>query len=189
MFKKSIFIFSLLTFALCLNGCLTFDSKEYSFKVKSNGSGSGKIKYINIQSTVDSASTSEADYESLIKDYVNGDKTTADFPNAKNFKKRLYEEDNQLCGELTFDFDDITKMKFYKYKEATICYLISSFTLFQLSGPTETYFSSNGTFGNEQSMPVIFWDSDAKELNFKTVVKQDKKSEKLLDLWKQKGDK
>ena len=63
----------------------------------------------------DSLSTPETDYQDLIDSYFKGDKLSEELPGIKNVKKKLYEEDNQLCGELTFEFDDITKLKFYKY--------------------------------------------------------------------------
>lgn len=170
-----------------LAGCLTVETKEYSYDLKSGNSGSGKIKYINIMRTDDSASTIEADYQDLITSYLKGNKPEDEMLGVKNVKKRLFEEDNHLCGELTFDFDDITSLKFFNYNGKVWAYNLSSNSM-GLFGGNESYFSSNGTFGGE-NMPVIFWDSKDKEFEFKTTVSQnDKKNTGLLNIWRQKGE-
>jgi len=173
-----------------MQGCLSVETKEYTFKVKKDNSGSGVITYINIFSDKkDSVSTFENDYRELIDSYLNGDKVSDEMPGIKNVKKKLYEEDNQLCGEISFDFDDLTKLRFYKYKETgPWCYYLG-FTPMGLMGGTETYFSSNGSFGGE-SMPVIFWDDSQKEFKFKTSLAQPSAGiASLLDLWKQNNGK
>src|SRR5436190_22545035 len=109
----------ILLFALCfmiiLQGCLSVETKEYSFKLKKDKSGQGSIKYINLMSDKkDSLSTIEADYRDLIDNYLKGGKVEEELHGIKNVKKRLFEEDNRLCGEISFEFDDITKLRFYK---------------------------------------------------------------------------
>lgn len=173
--------------AVSFAGCLTMESKEYSFKLKDGNKGSGSIKYINIMHTMDSASTPETEYEDLVTNYLNGSKPEDEMLGVKNVKKRLFEEDNQLCGEITFDFDDITSLKFFNYKNKVWSYSLGGGN--SIFGGSETFFSSNGTHGGE-NMNVIFWDGDEKEFTFKTTVSQnDKKNESLLDIWKKKNDK
>lgn len=175
--------------AISLNiaGCLTVETKEFSYSLKSGNSGSGKIKYINIMRTDDSSTTTEADYEELINSYLKGNKPEDEMPGIKNVKKRLFEEDNQLCGEMTFDFDDITALKFFNYNSKVWAYSLSGNSM-GLFGGNESYFSSNGTFGGE-NMPVIFWDAKDKEFEFKTTVSQnDKKNIGLIGMWRQKGE-
>jgi hypothetical protein len=185
MKKLSLLLFTSL---LCIKliGCLAVETKEYSFKLKSGNSGEGKIKYINILRTDDSASTIEGDYEELVNSYLRGGKPEDEIKGIKNVKKRLFEEDNQLCGEITFEFDDITTLKFYKYNNDVWCYYIPTVSMNFFTG-TDEYFSSNGTYGGE-SMPVIFWDGKEKKFEFKTIVSQaDKNKTSLLSVWKQKG--
>lgn len=187
--KKELFVLFAAILAVYFAGCLTMESKEYSFKIDKEKSGHGSIKFVNIMSdNKDSVSTIDSDYNDLIDSYYKGEKISEDLPSVKNMKKRLFEEDNQLCGEVTFDFDDITKVKFYKYKESgPWCYYLSFFSM-GLMGGTESYFSSNGTFGGE-SMPVIFWDGKQKEFNFKTTFTAPGKSAiSLLGMWKEKKD-
>ncbi len=188
---KNLILLSILFFsALYFTGCLTIESKEYSFKLNKDKSGSGAIKYINIMSeNKDSVSTIESDYQELIDSYLNGEKLKEDLTGVKNLKKHLFEEDNQLCGEVTFDFDDISKLKFYKYKDSgPWCYYLSIFSR-GLMGGTESYFSSNGTYGGE-NMPIIFWDGKEKEFTFKTTFTAPGKSAtSLLNIWREKGDK
>lgn len=186
--KKIIPVLLLTALAFYFQGCLIVETKEYTFKIKKDGSGEAVIKYINIMTdSKDSAGVPEKDYEDLINSYFNGDKLQEDYPNAKNIRKRLFEEDNQLCGEVKFDFDDITKFKFYKYKgKGPWCYYVTS-TTGMFGG--EQYFSSNGTYGGAD-MPVIFWDGKEKKFEFKTTVSQPSKNTmSLLDLWKSKGEK
>lgn len=184
--KRTLFYSVLFTVIISFAGCLTMESKEYSFKLDKGNSGSGKIKYINIMHTMDSAITPEAEYEDLVNNYLNGNKPEDEMLGVKNVKKRLFEEDNQLCGEITFDFDDITTLKFFNYEGKVWAYSLGSASLF---GGGESFFSSNGKHGGE-NMNVIFWDGNEKEIKFKTTISQnDKKNESLLDIWKKKSGK
>ena len=179
--KSSLIYISLFIFSISLIGCLTVETKEYSFKLKDGNKGSGKINFINIMRTEDSLNTIEAEYQDLVSSYLNGSKPEDEMLGVKNVKKRLFEEDNQLCGEMTFDFDDITQLKFYNYKNKVWTYALMNNNIF---GGNESYFSSNGTFGGE-NMSVIFWEGDVTEFKFKTTVSQnDKKNESLLGEWK-----
>lgn len=175
-------------FSIALFGCLTYESKEYSFTLKEGNSGSAKIKYINImrEITEDTASTAESSYEDLINNYLYGNKPEDEMLGVKNVSKRLFEENNQLCGEITFDFDNIEDFKFYNYNYKVWAYLLSEGSVF---GTNEQFFSSNGTFGGEL-VPVIFWDYTEREFNFKTVVPQNNKNnESLLQIWKNRQGK
>lgn len=185
--RRYLLYFVFVLSAINIIGCLTYEAKEYSFTLQNGNSGSGKIKYINIMRTEDTSVTIESDYQELIDTYLKGNKPEDELLGVKNVKKRLFEEDNQLCGEITFDFEDITTLKFFNYKDKVWAYNMNS-SSFGLFGGSESYFSSNGTFGGETT-PVIFWDSDQKEFTLKTTVSQnDKKTTGLLNLWKTKGE-
>jgi hypothetical protein len=187
--KKTLFLLLIVLGFSYLSGCLAVETKEYSFKVKKDGSGSGLIKFINIMSdNKDSVGTTESDYQVLIDSYLKGNKLNEEIAGIKNVKKRLFEEDNQLCGEITFDFDKITDLKFYKYRDnGPWCYFLGTTTSNMFS--SESYFSSNGEYGGE-NMPVVFWDGNAKEFQFKTTLTApSEKTITLLDLWKEKRDK
>jgi len=188
--NKILFFISIAFLIISLNGCLTVETKEYSFTLKKGMSGEGSIKYINIMTdNKDSVGVPDTDYRELVDSYLNGDKIKDEYPNIRITKKYLYEEDNQLCGEIIFQFDDISKVKFYKYKDkGPWCYYLASSPL-AISGPNESYFSSNGNWGGE-SMPVIFWEGNQKEFKFKTsLTAPNKNTMSLLDIWKQKGEK
>lgn len=185
-YKISEILFTLILI-ISIQGCLTIETKEYSFKLKKGNSGEGKIKYINIMRTIDSLGSDETDYQELINTYLHGSKPEDELLGVRNVKKRLFEEDNKLCGEISFDFDDITKLKFYDYKGEVWCYYLGTAQV-NLFGNTEAYFSSNGTYGGE-SLPVMFWDNDQKTFEFKTTVTQpSEKTTSLLDIWKKKGE-
>lgn len=189
MNKKIIFLVFVVFSFTFLSGCLTFETKEYNFKMKKDGSGNGSLKFINIMSdSKDSTSSVESDYDMLIGSYLKGDRLLDDMPGVKNVKKKLFEEDNQLCGEVTFDFDKITDLKFYKVKDnGPWCYFLGMSANNMFSN--ESYFSSNGEYGG-QNMPVIFWNENAKEFKFKTTVTTPgDKTQSLLEQWRTKGEK
>ena len=186
--KKIFLLSSIFVLVIYFQGCLAVETKEYSFKLKDGNSGEGKIKYINIMRTQDSMSTIESDYQELLNTYLNGNKPEDELMGVKNVKKHLFEEDNSLCGEITFNFDDITKLKFYNYNSKVWSYFVGSAT-FNLMGAAEVYFSSNGTFGGE-TFPVIFWDESQKKFEIKTkLTAPSEKTTSLLDIWKEKGGK
>ena len=59
--KRFYLILIISAFSLNFIGCLTVETKEYSFKLKRGNSGEGRIKYINIMRSEDSATTIEND--------------------------------------------------------------------------------------------------------------------------------
>ena len=160
-------LFSVLFFS----GCLTADHKEVRLTLNPDGkSGTGKITFTNIISEPDDSSkdNSKDDFNNtLITEYYQGRKFEEANKGIKNVKKRLYLDDDKLMAEVTFNFDDISKLGFYRYKGdgAYMYYTISDgyFT----SGQFE---ASNGTYGDEKTMPVIFWDANAKDFYIKLAL-------------------
>ena len=159
------FCFFLLIF---ISGCLSADHKETHLTLNADGkSGSGKITFTNIVSEPDDSSKDNSFddfHKSLITEYYQGRKIEEANKGMKNVKKRLYLDGDNLMGEITFDFDDITKLGFYRYKgEGPYMFYTIKDGLFT-SGQFE---SSNGSYGDETTMPVIFWDADARDFYFK----------------------
>jgi len=185
---KIVWVLFIIFTGFAFQGCLSVETKEYTFKLKNGNSGEGKVKYINIMRSDDSLGTIESDYNDLVDSYLNGNKPEDELLGVKNVKKRMFEEDNKLCGEMTFEFDDITKLKFFNYNNVTWAYYISAGAFGMFSG-SETFFSSNGTFAGDL-FPVVFWDGDQKKFELKTALTQpSEKTKSLLDTWKQKGGK
>lgn len=198
--KYSIFFLTILFFVSSFIGCLTYETKEYLYKLDKGNAGHGIIRYINLMSSAvnDTANDPESDFQELYDSYYTGDKIEEELGGAKNLKKRLYEEDNRLCGEVSFDFDDITKIKFYKYKvtgnntnleESSFwCFYLSAGIGMGMMGNYENYFSSNGTYGGE-NMPVIFWKGNQNEFKFKTTITSPGKSTtSLLKNWRERNE-
>lgn len=157
-------LFSLVLFS----GCLTADHKELRLTVNADGkSGTGKITFTNIVSEPDDSSkdNSKDDFNNaLITEYYQGRKIEGANKGIKNIRKRLYLDGDDLMGEVIFDFDDITKLGFFRYKgEGPYMYYTISDGYFT-SGQFE---ATNGTYGDEKTMPVIFWDANAKDFYFK----------------------
>ena len=158
---------ALLALFLC-SGCLTADHKEVRLALNPDGkSGTGRITFTNIVSEPDDSSkdNSKEDFNhALITEYYQGQKFEEANKGLKNIRKRLYLEDDKLMGEITFEFDDITKLGFFRYKgEGPYMYYTISDGYFT-SGQFE---ASNGTYGDDKIMPVIFWDATAKDFYFK----------------------
>lgn len=151
--------------AFVFSGCLTVEFKEYTFKLKNDHSGEATIRFINILSeTEDTTDVSADDFRQLIEFYLQGTQLEKDNPGYRNVKKRLYEEDGVLVGEVTFTFDSLSTLRIFKFdKESPYMYFVGH----PLS--SEQFVESNGSFGRDW-MPVVFWPNDAKELTLKTRV-------------------
>jgi hypothetical protein len=150
-----------------LNGCLTVESKEYTFELTGPNSGKLTITYINILSTMDdSVDVSAEDFEELLSNYLYGESLETDYPDAINVEKELFEENGVLCGRITMEFTDLSAVKLFRYRSSGPYMLnIGSFL------DTETFIESNGDFGGDY-MPVVFWPEDTKVLTLKTGVAQ-----------------
>jgi len=163
--KRTLISFFLTGVILFASGCLTVEKKEYSFRINKDNSGTLTIKFVNIMSSMDEEQdVSETDYTELIDNYMNGSEMEDTYPNAVLESKRLFEENNQLCGEVVFSFSDYREAKLFMYsKNAPLMYSLCGFL------DSEAYFTSNGEFGGED-MPVVFWDNDLSELKLVTKI-------------------
>lgn len=181
---RSFLLSPVFAFALILSGCLTAGHKEMRISLNPDGkSGSATILFTRIHSeaTSDTADVTKEDFNSLITEYYQGTKLNSMFPDAKNIKKRIYLDGNELNGEMTFDFTDIAKLGFYRYQNS------GPFMYYTLSDgyfSSGTFEASNGTFGGEK-MPFIFWDSTARDFFVKVALSQTQAPERPLVLqWK-----
>jgi hypothetical protein len=152
------------------SGCLTSQYKEYHFKVNKDGSGSGTIKFVNLLSQEDNGEdVSDADFTELVDNYLNGTSFEDDNPHLTVSDKKLYQLDSMLVGEVTFVFDNLDSIGFYRYVDCKC-----SPTMFYLGSLSETFVESNGTYlGANRDLPILIWDPKADEFNFKTVVTED----------------
>ncbi len=178
--KKTLQILILIVVAVSISGCLTCEKKEYVFKLTGANSGKLTIKYVNIfSSLIDSTGELAVDYDELINMWLLGEKIERDFPGAKKFKKKLYKENGTLCGEVTMEFDDLSKVNLYRH-------MGKGPYMFSMSGvndDSEVFLQSNGEFGGEK-MPVIFWPEDTRTLRFSTkVATPDSTCVSMLDRW------
>lgn len=158
-------VFGSVVLTFLLSGCLTVEYKEYYIKLKNSQSGEATIRFINIVSeSDDTTDITKDDFQTLIETYVNGNKFERDNPGLRNVKKRLYEDKGMLCGEITFTFDSLSVVRFFKFdKDSPYMYYASN----PLS--SETLVETNGMVG-EPWMPVVFWKKDAREFYVKTKV-------------------
>lgn len=166
--------------ALSLTGCLNVEKKEYHVKLNDDNSGSMTIKYINIVSTEEEEKdVSMKDFATLITDYFEGEKALENYEGAKNVKKRLFEENGVLCGEVKFDFDTLGTSNIFQYdsKSPYMAALSEKFN-------GEAYENSNGEYGLG-GMTIIFWDNKQRKLNWSTSVMTDMTgAHSLLDEYK-----
>ena len=178
----SLRLVALFFIAVMFAGCLTVDKKEYSYKLNSDGSGEGWIKFYNIQSSSsDEEDATLKDFAELIDDYVKGSKFEEDNPALQVTSKEVFEEGGKLNALVKFKFSDISNINFLydaKCKCAPIYYsMAGSFS--------ESYESSNGEYlGETKSIQVIKWPGDTKEFKFTTTVNSDEKATSLLNQYK-----
>ncbi|MBX2993099.1 MAG: hypothetical protein KF749_18255 [Bacteroidetes bacterium] len=148
-----------------VSGCLTVETKEYHVKLKNGTSGEATIRFINIISeSDDTTDITNDDFQQLIDMYVKGNKFEKDNPGYRNLKKKLYEENGVLVGEVTFSFDSLSAVRIFKFDK-------DSPYMFYASNPlsSETLIETNG-MQPEVWMPVVFWKKDAREFFVKTRV-------------------
>lgn len=172
-------LFALLGFIL--SGCLTCEKKEYIFELTGPESGKLTIRFINIFSnSLDSVGELKTDYDELINMWLEGEKIERDYPMARNFKKRIYEANGQLCGEVSMEFNTLKSVRLYRYDLGSP-YMLNTTTM---PDDGETFQSSNGEFGGDY-MPVIFWRPDNKTLRLVTsIARPDSTTVSLLDTWR-----
>lgn len=166
---------------ISISGCLTCEKKEYVFQLTGVNSGKLTIKYINIfSSLIDSTAELTSDYKELTDLWYKGEKVEMDFPQVKKFRKRLYEENGTLCGEITLEFDDLSKVGLYRFMN-------KGPFMFSMSGvndDSESFAQTNGDFGGD-NMPVIFWPDDLQTLRFSTkITVPDSTTVSMLKMWK-----
>lgn len=166
-----------MAFLSLLTGCLTTESKQYSFKVKPDGSGEGSITFINIVSQDDDGrDVSFKDFGELVTDYLEGSSFEDANANYTVTGKRLYEKDGKLNAEVTFTFESIDNIGFFRTADCECAPV-----LFSTSSLQETLTESNGRNLNESmNVPLISWDASTKEYNFKTTVLDDTSNTRSL---------
>ncbi|MBN2460484.1 MAG: hypothetical protein JXB60_02660 [Candidatus Cloacimonetes bacterium] len=171
MYLKKLFTFAVVILAaIVITGCLTTETKEYRFKINQDGSGEGKIKFINIVSEEDEEQdVSFNDFGELISDYMEGHTFETDNPHYEVLDKRLYEENGVLVGEVSFKFVHADSVGFLRNTDCDCAPL-----LYYLGSLSETLLETNGEYlGLGRDFPIIQWPAGTEELFFKTSVKED----------------
>ncbi len=171
-------ILSAFVFLTVLSGCLTAEKKEVHITINDDGvSGSGKIIFTGISSSPgDSLEVVNEDFNSLIAEYYQGRKIELENKGWKNVHKKLYQQDGKLMAEIDFDFNDISDLAFFRYKNTGPWMLYTVADGFFTSGQYE---SSNGTYLGEK-LPVIFWDSTQHDLFYQMSLSTQQEPKKSL---------
>ncbi len=162
--KKVVVWTTIIVLALVMFGCLSAERKEYTWNIKSDGSGNGKIVWRGLFSTgnTEDQDATADDFVSLINDYLDGTTLEDENPGYTNIKKRLFVERGKLCGEMTFEFNSLSDIGFYQYHgEGPVMFL--------LNAADETFIETNGDWAGEE-FPVIFWPDDKKEYTLVTTL-------------------
>ena len=173
----------LIFLAVLISSCLTIEEKEYTFEINVDGSGSLRIKYINILSMKDDTATvTQSDFQELISTYIDGDQMKQDYPDAVIRSKRIFEEGGVLCGEVIMDFNTLRSVGIYQYDPGCpYMFNINSFL------DSEAFVSSNGDYGGD-IMPVVFWPKTLSRLKLSTsITNPDETTISLVDeyrMWK-----
>ncbi|MDH3252731.1 MAG: hypothetical protein OEM41_08055 [Ignavibacteria bacterium] len=175
LYRPALFCLILAGISFLLNGCLIVGSKEYRITLRPDNSGEATIRFIDILSEADdTADVSQEDFRQLIEFYLQGNQLEKDNPGFRNAKKRLYEENGLLVGEIRFTFDSIQTVRVFQFNPTSpYMYFVGS----PLS--SEQLIESNGSYGRDW-MPVVFWPRGTKELYVKTRVVSDALYQKSL---------
>jgi len=171
-------IIAIISSLLTLTGCLCIQKKEYVFEFTEKGSGKLIITFYNIMSVKENGiDVSEKDFTELTSEYIEGNKLSQEYPNAKVRQARLFEKDGVLCGKVIVYFEKIEDVKLYQHEGK------GPFML-HINNLSEYYQSSNGTYGGKD-MPVVFWDKSLKELRLTTTFEEpDAEAISLLEKFK-----
>jgi hypothetical protein len=174
-YRPALFGLLLTACSLVLSSCLTVGTKEYRITVRPDNSGDATIKFINILSEADdTVDVTEEDFRQLIEYYLRGNQLEKDNPGFRNVRKRLYEENGSLVGEIRFTFDSLATVRLFQFNSTSpYMYFVGS----PLS--SEQLIESNGSYGRDW-MPVVFWPRETRELYVKTRVVSDALYQKSL---------
>ena len=154
-------VFSGIVLAFVACGCLSVEKKVYHVQLNPDGeSGTATITFVNIFSSECDSTTVVKDFSELIDDYMQGKKIDSLYPDVSNLKKRLYQQDGKLYGEITFNFSHLQQEFLYRYDSQSP--IMQYFSMIN-----EKYLSSNGKFGGDR-MPVVFWNNSARDLQLTT---------------------
>lgn len=175
--------FIIIIIAVLISSCLTIETKEYTFEIKKDGSGSLRIKFINILSMKDdTANVVKSDFQELVTNYIEGNQFEEDYPDAVIRTKRLFEERGVLCGEVIMDFKTLRSVGIYQY-DPNSPFMFSINSLID----SEAFVSSNGEYGGD-IMPVVFWPNTLSRLKLSTsITNPDETTLSLIDeyrMWK-----
>lgn len=174
------------TIAFVLTGCLTAQRKVLTFTLNADGSGKGRIVFENIMSMDDEngVDASARDYGELINTFLHGTRFQEMNPELENMQKRLYEKDDVLYGEVTFDFLSYMSVGLYRHQgDGPYMYHIGR----QSDIAWERYASSNGVEGGAR-MPVVFWPAGTTEFSITASIQDpDVDTRTLLPLFRRFG--
>jgi len=178
--------------ALLIAGCIQVEKKEYRYTLKTNGTGAGTIRFVNIVSQEDNdKDVSFKDYAELVTDYMDGTKFEDENPALKVTGKKLYEEKGVLVGEFNFTFASLDSVGFFRAAGCACCPVLHFAKSSSSTGGGETIASSNGQMvEGVTDAPFIKWDSGIKEFSYTTTLGVDtSKVHSLLPHYKKWKDK
>lgn len=173
--------------AVAMTGCLTAEKKMYTIKLRPDGSGTGTIIFYNILSSEeDSSDVSVRDYTELVNQYLKGKKFEDTHPAYTNVKKRLYEKDGKLIGEITFDFASPDLVGLFRYKDKGTWVYYMGYNTGGGDVSVEKYEESSGELAGD-NVPIIFWPEGTTDFDIKTSLGADHSTRSLLPFFRRIG--
>jgi hypothetical protein len=165
MTRSPLLIAAVCVLAALAGGCLTVESKEYRIHLNADLSGEATILFVNILSeSEDTLDITVDDFQQLKEFYLEGTQLEKENPGFQNVRKRLFEQNGVLMGEVSFSFDSISAVRLF-------CYDRSSPLMYFVGSPlsAEQLVETNGSRGPDW-MPVVFWNREISDLYVKTRV-------------------
>ena len=151
-----------LSTGVLLSGCLQVQEKHYRFQLQADGTMSGSICFLGIQSSDEyDADVSSTDFYSLVEDYVEGTQYEDDHNYLNVSSKQFWVEDTSLNCELRFTLADPAAAGFVLHRN---CNCAPAYLL--LSDDYKPLVTSNGERNGEQDL--LSWPPGTTEFTFIT---------------------
>jgi hypothetical protein len=166
---------ALLIAALLAQGCVVIRSTEQRVWFKNDGSGEGVMRLIDIRSDETTPEGVKADFESVMKLYLQTG--LEDFENSgrKVTGKNLYVSGDSLIAEIRYTFTNVAALDEMRFNnEETFVVVPAGKVIVRHNGSVESY------YGDSQR---IVWDRDTPRVMYQVAEQNLPKSTSLASLY------
>lgn len=169
-------ILSLILLAISVQGCLVFNTVSYEINLNDEKSGTVNLQVNDIKSDALNVSELEEDKNQLFTFILKSDDFINQMKDEGKFitDRKLFESNGKLNGNLSYDFNDVSKVEGIQYQEP---YYFLTLSL------EDSVVSTNGEIIFSEGLKRIMWDNTMKTLKFE-MFSADVEGGSLVDLTK-----